>query len=151
MNADFLKDIPLKTRSTNQQIEIYDGIRKKFVKLTPEEFVRQKILYFLLIKGYPAGLIAVEYSLVLNNTLKRADIVVFDKEAQPLFVIECKSHTVSLDNSTIEQIRRYNMTLNAPLLGICNGLEFFIYYKNEKAINFWPTYDEALFILASGK
>lgn len=102
---------------------IFDPVRKRYVALTPEEWVRQHVLRFLLEeKGFPAGLTSVESSIMVYNTRKRYDIAVFSREGKPLLVVECKSTDIRLNDSVVDQITRYNIELKAPYLFITNGL-----------------------------
>ncbi len=101
---------------------IFDGIRKKWVALTPEEWVRQNFLNYLIrVKKYPASLIAVEKEIKLGDLIKRFDIVVYNKNSKPWMIIECKEMNVPLDTSVLDQVLRYNITLQVPYLVITNG------------------------------
>ena len=109
-----------------QRKYIFDFIRKKFVILTPEEWVRQNFLRFLVEeKKYPASLIAVEMEFKLNKLSKRSDAVVYDRKAKPILVIEFKSPEVKINQKVFDQIARYNMKLNVDFLIVSNGLEHF--------------------------
>ena len=101
---------------------IFDEVRKKWVVLTPEEWVRQNFLQYLIqIKKYPASLIAVEKEIHVADTKKRFDIVVYDKNHQPFMIVECKEMNVPLDNKTLDQVLRYNINLQVAYLIITNG------------------------------
>lgn len=101
---------------------IFDEIRKRWVILTPEEWVRQNFLQYLTsVKNYPASLIAVEKEIKLGELKKRFDIVVYDKSTKPWMIVECKEMNVSLDRSVLEQVLRYNLSLQVPYLVITNG------------------------------
>ena len=101
---------------------IFDEVRKKWVVLTPEEWVRQNFLQYLIqVKKYPASLIAVEKEINVADTKKRFDIVVYDKNHQPFMIVECKEMNVELDNKTLDQVLRYNIPLQVPFLVITNG------------------------------
>ena len=105
---------------------IFDLVRKKFVALTPEEWVRQHILHFLVFdKGYPKSLIAVERGIDLNGLQKRFDIVVFDKIGKPKLMIECKASEEQLDEKVFAQIARYNLSLQVDYLWVTNGQQNF--------------------------
>ena len=113
---------------------IFDNIRKKYVVLTPEEWVRQHVLYYLTeIKGYPKSLIAVEKQLVVNALKKRFDILVFNKQGLPEIIVECKSPSIKISQHTFDQIARYNLKLNASYLMVTNGLSH--YFCNLDNIN----------------
>jgi predicted type IV restriction endonuclease len=102
---------------------IFDPIRKKFVHLTPEEWVRQHVLLFLIqTKGYPASLINVEKEIKIYDTKKRYDIVVFNSDGSIFLVVECKRPTVKITQTTFDQIARYNVQLKGELLMVTNGL-----------------------------
>jgi len=111
-------------KSNENNYSIFDIIRKKYVVLTPEEWVRQHYVHYLINdKGYPISLIAVEKKLLVNNLLKRTDILVFDSDGEPFLIVECKAPSIKLTQNTFDQIARYNLTLNAKLLVVTNGLE----------------------------
>ena len=100
---------------------IFDEIRKQWLRLTPEEWVRQNFLQYLSItKKYPSSLIAIEKEIKLCELKKRCDIVVY-KNDKPWMIIECKEMNVVLNESTIEQILRYNMVMKVDYLIITNG------------------------------
>lgn len=106
---------------------IFDSIRNKYVALTPEEWVRQNFLQYLIrIKKMPPSLIRVEMFLELNGLAKRSDIVVHDRQGNPLLAVECKAPTVKITQSVFEQLARYNLQLNVPWLAVTNGLTHFI-------------------------
>ena len=101
---------------------IFDEVRKQWILLTPEEWVRQNFLQYLIqVKKYPASLIAVEKEIFLNDLKKRFDIVVYDKNTRPWMLIECKEMNVVLDKSVLNQVLRYNINLQVPYLVITNG------------------------------
>lgn len=106
---------------------IYDVIRKKNVVLTPEEWVRQHFVHFLInYHGYSKNYIKIEKQIKVNERVKRFDALVYDKEAKPLVLIECKAPEVEISQSTFSQIATYNMTLRVPYLIVTNGLTHFI-------------------------
>lgn len=103
--------------------EIFDIFRKKFVSLTPEEWVRQNFLSFLMIeKQYPKSLIAVEKVIKVNKMIKRFDSVVYNRNGMPISLIEFKSPNVKLTQKVMEQVSRYNISLNVDYLIVSNGL-----------------------------
>ncbi|MEO6682941.1 MAG: type I restriction enzyme HsdR N-terminal domain-containing protein [Ginsengibacter sp.] len=101
--------------------EVFDPIRKKWFLLTPEEWVRQNFLQFLLQKNYPASLIAIEKEIKLGELKKRCDLVIYNRSIDPWMIIECKEMNISLSESTIRQILQYHITLPAKFLIITNG------------------------------
>jgi hypothetical protein len=103
---------------------IFDPVRKKYVALTPEEWVRQHVIQFLVIdKLVPVSLIGVETEIKLFKTRKRFDIAVYDRNGKALLVVECKAPSVPLSQEVLDQAVRYNMTLNVGLLMLTNGLQ----------------------------
>ena len=127
---------------------VFDPLRKRYCALTPEEEVRQKILYLLVEHlGVPAGLIAVEYSIKVNGLDKRCDAVVFGKDGAPLMIVECKAASVKITQSTLEQAVRYHSALQPNYLMLYNGQECYC-FKVEKekmtALDHIPAYSEML-------
>ena len=113
-------------KEENKKTKIFDAIRKKFLVLTPEEWVRQHIVRFLVEeKGFPASLIAIEMGLKLNGLQKRADILVYSKSGQPILMVECKAPHIKIDQKVFDQIGRYNITFKLPYLLVTNGMEHF--------------------------
>ena len=123
-----------KTRISEGQQQIFDEVRRKYVALIPEEWVRQHFINYLLNdRGFPKGLLAVEHPLVINRVNHRADIVAFTSDGKPLVVVECKAPEVQINQGVIQQISRYNIFLKAPILILTNGLVHFcvrIDFKN---------------------
>ncbi len=123
----------LKTKNEDGKKLIYDPIRKKFVSLTPEEWVRQHVLCFLVqTKQYSSNLIAVEREIKFNTLKKRFDILVFDKNSKPFMLIECKAFDIELTPQTLRQIATYNMVFKVPYLFISNGLNHMLFKLNEE-------------------
>ncbi len=109
---------------------IFDIFRKRWIKLTPEEWVRQNILQYLIeIKKYPASLIAIEKEIHLGELKKRCDVVVYNRNSLPWMIIECKEMNASLSQKTLDQILRYHITLPAKYLVITNGSYCFGFEK----------------------
>jgi hypothetical protein len=116
--------------NTNEGV-IFDPFRKKNVKLTPEEWVRQNFLMFLIKdKGYPEGLLSVEMALTLNNLSRRCDIVAFDSTGKPRVIVECKAPRVKVTQKTFDQIATYNLKLRVNYLIITNGLNHYCCLMN---------------------
>ena len=104
---------------------IFDEFRKQWVRLTPEEWVRQNMLQYLVqVKKYPASLIAIEKEIPVGEMRKRFDILVY-KEAAPWMIIECKEMNVPLNDSVLKQVLNYNITLGTPFVVITNGISVF--------------------------
>jgi type I site-specific restriction endonuclease len=110
-------------RRTGDKNEIFDKVRRRFVALTPEEWVRQHYInYLITTKDVPLSLIAVEQMLVYNTMKKRADILVYSNKGVPVLMVECKAASVDLTQKVFDQIARYNLTLKVPFLVVTNGL-----------------------------
>lgn len=111
----------------NNTQTIFDIIRKKNVILTPEEWVRQHIIHYLIYDyKFPKTLISVEKQLLLNDLQKRTDIVLFDQQAKPKLIIECKAPEIKLSQDVFDQIARYNLILQVPYLWVTNGSTHYI-------------------------
>jgi hypothetical protein len=116
---------------TNGTHEIFDEVRKKFVFLNPEEWVRQHLIQFLIQeKQFPLSLLAVEKQLILNGTKKRTDVLVYTNTLTPLLIVECKAPEISLSTNALNQALRYNLVFNVNYLIITNGLQHFFYQKS---------------------
>jgi hypothetical protein len=133
-----LPSYKFKIKSSENKRFIFDNIRKKYIVLTPEEWVRQHYIYYLIHeKKYPISIIAVEKQLTLNGLKKRTDILIFNKEGTPEIIVECKAPSIEINQSTFDQIARYNMKLLAKYLIVTNGLQHFycqMDFENEKYI-----------------
>jgi len=113
-------------KSKENKVFIFDILRKKEVVLTPEEWVRQHVVHWLLKdKNYPASIIAIEKQLQLNKTTKRTDILLFDKKGMPDVIVECKAPHIPITQASFDQIARYNLQLNANVLMVTNGLQHY--------------------------
>jgi hypothetical protein len=123
---------PFKIKEEDGKETIFDEVRKQWVRLTPEEWVRQNFLRYLLEeKKYPASLIAVEKEIKLNDLRKRCDIIVYDRKSQPWLMVECKSMEEKLDEKVAMQVVRYNMALPVSYVVITNGQHTLAYEKKE--------------------
>lgn len=113
-------------KSSENNTRIFDIIRKKFVVLSPEEWVRQHAVHWLInIKNYPKSLINVEKQLIVNGMRKRYDIVVFKSDGSIALLIECKSPQIPITQEVFDQIARYNLQANSDFLMVTNGLEHY--------------------------
>ena len=102
---------------------IFDPLRKKYVRLTPEEWVRQNFVQYLVNEGnYPPGLIGIEVLFIYNSLRKRADILVHNRLGEPVMIVECKSPVIRLNDEVFDQIVTYNMHLKVPYLVVTNGM-----------------------------
>ena len=126
-----LPEYEMKVRVENSQKQVFDPVRKKYVALTPEEYVRQHVINYLINhKGFPSGLLSVEQLVTLNTMQQRADIIAYKKNGNPLLVVECKSFSVEITKKSFEQAARYNLTLKAPYLVVSNGLAHYCFKIN---------------------
>ncbi|MBR4130381.1 MAG: type I restriction enzyme HsdR N-terminal domain-containing protein [Bacteroidaceae bacterium] len=116
----------LKIITKDGKLHVFDVLRRKYVALTPEEWVRQQFVHFLIgQKGYPAECIGNEISINLNGTKKRCDTVIYDGNAQPTMIVEYKSPQVEITQQVFEQISRYNIKLRVKWLIVSNGLQHY--------------------------
>lgn len=121
-----LPPIELRLRMEGKLLKVFDPLRRKYVALTPEEYVRQHFTAWMIESlGYPASLMNNEVSLRLNDTLRRCDTVVFRSDGTPSVIVEYKAPTVAVTQSVFDQIARYNMVLHSRLLIVSNGLRHF--------------------------
>ncbi|GIV26999.1 MAG: hypothetical protein KatS3mg027_0813 [Bacteroidia bacterium] len=121
-----------KTRKNKETdaVEIWDIARRQWVTLTPEEFVRQHLIHYLIFnKQFPLETIIVEKEIVINKLKKRFDIAVINKKQEFILVAECKAPTVNIDESVMQQVLIYNQHLKAQCLVLTNGLSQFVYEK----------------------
>ena len=134
----------VKKRQQGGVHEVFDVIRKKWLLLTPEEWVRQNMIqYLLLSKNYPATLIAVEKEIKLGELKKRCDLVIYNRKVMPWMIIECKEMNVPVSKKAMEQILRYHISLPATYLIITNGSYSFGFQKKENQffeINEFPEF-----------
>lgn len=115
-----------KLKNNGAKSHIFDAIRKKYVVLTPEEWVRQNFLQYLIReKKYPASLIAVEAGLKYNQLQKRMDVLIYDKQGSPHLMVECKAPEVKITQDVFDQVARYNMVFKVKYLVVTNGLHHF--------------------------
>ncbi len=110
----------------NDKLMIFDVLRKKSVRLTPEEWVRQHLIRYLIdFRKYPKSMIKVESGLKYNKLVKRSDILVFGQDGTPFMVIECKSPESKLDDKVMHQVAVYSRSLRVKYIGISNGLKHY--------------------------
>ena len=123
-------------KNSENKVSIFDEIRKKFIILTPEEWVRQHVVRFLLEeKKYPKSLINVEKVLSINGLRKRYDVVVFNPDGSIFVLVECKAPEIKTAQATFDQIARYNLALKAQFLMVTNGHNHYFCqmdFENEK-------------------
>jgi hypothetical protein len=113
----------IRIKNENGKSFVFDEIRKKWVFLNPEEWVRQHLINFLIAeKKVPASMISVEKEIKLNDTRKRYDLVIYNSSLKPVLLVECKSPDVDITQLALEQALRYNLILNVEYLLVSNGL-----------------------------
>ena len=141
-----LPKFPAKVKQVDGKVMIFDIIRKKYIKLTPEEWVRQNFIYYLVnFLDYPKSLIKVESGLRYNRLLKRSDILVFNRDAEPLLLVECKSPDSKITQNVIDQAAVYNRSLNAGYLLVTNGIQHLCWRISENGnqlLKEIPRYDD---------
>jgi len=110
---------------------ILDTIRRKYVRLTPEEWVRQNFVQYLINEGkYPPGLIGIEVMFSLNRLKKRVDILIHNRRGEPVMIVECKEPEVKLEDKVFDQIVVYNMAFKVPYLVVTNGIDHYAFRVN---------------------
>ncbi len=123
-------------KNENEKTYIFDSQRKKHVILTPEEWVRQNFIQFLIQdRGFPSAYIAIEKELILNGLKKRCDAVVYNENAEPYIIIEFKAPNIPITQKTFDQLAVYNAKLKVNIFMISNGIEHYcckIDYENSK-------------------
>lgn len=121
-----LPEYSFRIKNKEEKSLIFDSLRKKFVRLTPEEWVRQNFVQFLIQeKNYPVSLIAIEVGVKVNNNPQRADMILFDRSGNPVLVAEFKAPEVKINQQSFDQIVRYNMQLKVKFLIVSNGMEHY--------------------------
>lgn len=126
-----LPQYTFKIKNKNNQRYIFDEIRKKFYVLTPEEWVRQHVIRFLIeVKHYPKGRIGIEVPVRVNGMNQRIDALLYDSRGNPFLMVECKRPSTVITQETFDQIARYNQQLNAKLLLVTNGIDHYCFQVN---------------------
>ncbi|MES2873148.1 MAG: type I restriction enzyme HsdR N-terminal domain-containing protein, partial [Bacteroidota bacterium] len=117
-----LPEYPFRLKQENNTTYIFDGVRKKFLVLTPEEWVRQHFVQFLIQeKKYPRTLIKLEGGLKLNSLQKRSDILLFNSSGEKIILVECKAPSIKITQATFDQVARYNFVHQVKYLVVSNG------------------------------
>lgn len=143
-----LPPFDIKVKKIDGRLSVFDKVRRKYVALTPEEWVRQHFINYLVSeKGYPESLIANEIQIKLNQQKKRCDTVVYDRDAIPLVIIEYKAPEVTITQNVFDQIVQYNIVLKVRYLIVSNGLNHYcckVDYENHTFAYLpdIPSYDE---------
>lgn len=143
-----LPTFDLQLRGTSNKPEIYDFLRRRYVKLTPEEWVRQHFVHWLTdAKGYPKGLLGNEIALQCGEKRLRCDSILYDRQLHPVAIMEYKAPTVQLSQKVFDQIASYNLLLHVDYLMVSNGLQHIccrMDYDNHRFVFLpgIPDYDE---------
>jgi len=141
-----LPQFNFKFKQEENSLFILDEFRNKFIKITPEEWIRQNFLKFITeYLKYPKSLLKIESKINKDNTRKRTDIIVMDKSLNPFMLVECKNTNIELNQETLNQIAQYNLKVKAPFIVITNGLNHYIFnidFENNKIVqlNNFPEY-----------
>ena len=146
MDSLNLPEFAYKVKQVSGKPHIFDIIRRKFVSLTPEEWVRQHFIHLLIQEyGYPKSLFAVETGMVYNTLAKRTDIMILSGESLPFLLVECKAPFIKISEATFAQISRYNFTLQPQYLAVTNGINHYCFKAVNGQIHFmddFPKYRE---------
>ena len=143
-----LPPFDVKMQQRNGKNFIFDPLRRKYISLTPEEWVRQHFIHFLTnYKGYPKGLLANEIQLNLNGTKKRCDTVLFNKDLSARMIIEYKAPNIEITQAVFDQVTRYNMVLKVEYLIVSNGIHHYCCHIDYSTMQYTflpdiPTYSE---------
>ena len=141
-----LPEAAVRLRRSDRGVEIFDPLRRRWLVIRPEEWVRQQFTSFLTSSlSVPAGLMANEVSIDLNGTSKRCDTVIYDRLLRPVCIVEYKAPSVTLTMAAVEQIARYNLVLDVPWLIISNGLRHLSFVREGEVMrpcDHLPAYDE---------
>ncbi len=120
--------INLRVKPSKGSIMVWDSLRRSYIVLTPEEWVRRHVVSFLMEElAVPAAQIVQEYPVVLNTQRQRADVVVLSRQGEPVLMVECKAYDVKISQSTLDQAVRYNSVLKARYIMLTNGLSHHLY------------------------
>ena len=131
-----LPEFELKFKKLNQELYIFDEVRKKYLKLTPEEWVRQHFVHYLIGHlQYPKSLVKIETGLAYNNLRKRTDIQVYNNRGIPEIIVECKSFEIKINPKTLLQISAYQFGLQCRFMVLTNGIQHFCFeHHHERGI-----------------
>ena len=140
---------PFRLQVEDDQVYIFDEIRKRYLVVTPEEWVRQHWIQYLIKKGYPKALIQPEGGLTLNALKKRTDLVIFNKSGERFLIAEFKAPSIKVSQAVFDQIARYNMVHRVPYLLVSNGLEHYYCKIDFEASTYYfleelPLYEEII-------
>lgn len=132
-----LPEYKFKIKKQNEKLFIFDSQRKRYVSLTPEEWVRQHFIRFLIeVKGFPAAYLAVEKQLEMNGMKKRCDAILYNEHAIPILIIELKAPNVPITQATFDQVAVYNAKLKVDFFMISNGIEHYCCRVNTESAKY---------------
>jgi len=132
-----LPEYNFRIKKQDNKLSIFDSQRKRYVSLTPEEWVRQHHIRFLIeSKGYPAALLAIEKQLNMNGMKKRCDAILYDQNANPILIIELKAPNVPISQATFDQVAVYNAKLMVSFFMISNGIEHYCCKVNSETARY---------------
>lgn len=132
-----LPPYPFKITDQNGQLTMFDPIRKKNIVITPEEWVRQHFVQYLINqKKYPKTLIKLEGGHKLHGMAKRSDIVVYNPAGEKILLVECKAPSITIDQKTFDQVARYNMVHKVKVIAVTNGLRHYFCLIDFEAVNY---------------
>ena len=138
-----LPSFDYKIKDVGHKPAIWDVIRKKYIILTPEEWVRQHVVHWLLgAHKYPKALFRIESGVRFHDLQKRTDVLVFDRAAAPFLLVECKATGVPLNAAVVAQVVRYNNTVKARYILITNGLNHAVFNQNGEPLPGIPTFED---------
>jgi len=140
-----LPSFEFKIKKENNNNLIFDEIRKKWLVLNPEEWVRQNFIRFIISKKYPKSLINCEKSFYINNVLKRYDIVVYNNKGEVEILVECKSPSVKIRKEHFDQVMRYNTQLNSDIVIVTNGINHYYFKFNNETKKYQQEKDLILY------
>jgi len=139
---------PLSLKVIDGQVKVLDIIRKQYVAFTPEEYVRQTLIHYLITeKKFPKNLISLEHEFKLHGQKKRADIVVYNRQSKPVMIIECKAPKVKITQDAVNQVATYNIYYKVKYLLVTNGTDFYFFAVTResseiKSLKVIPEYEE---------
>jgi len=144
-----LPDVNFTIRKEDGKVWIFDIIRKKYIMLTPEEWVRQHFIHYLIDHlKYPKALFRIEGSLTYNKLQKRSDILIHDREGKPWMLVECKAPNLKLTQKAFNQVAVYNMTIGARFVAVTNGMVQYCFEHSVKGgvnhLTAFPEFPEAI-------
>ncbi len=126
-----------KVKTDDGKQQIFDELRRKFVALTPEEWVRQHVIKYLMTeKGYPPLLIAVEKSIKINGLSRRCDIICYNSKGEVLMIVECKAPEVKITQETFDQVVKYHLSINTKSIVVTNGIKHYVCLIKGKEYDF---------------